>query len=302
MSPRDVGLPLFTLGTANQLVRTNPGATAPEWVALSALLDAVIGSTRGTILRRGVSAWEAHTATDSAQVLGFDGNDAAFRNISAIIDALASAGTRGAILFRGASGWTARVPSTAGYVLTDAGAGADPDWAAPATGVASAWEVVERKTVVANATTLTFSGLNGDTDEAYMLVWSMKNSTSSVTDLSWRPNGVTTNQTGTRMPITSGSPSASTRTVLDLGRVGIAASNEAAGVSFFYARKVVNSVARNRHAWSDSVEFQNTAVARWFSASTWAETSTNITSIDIVASVANAIADGSRFTLYRVKP
>ncbi len=42
--------------------------------------------------------------------------------------------TRGSTLYKGASGWTALVPSTAGYVLTDGGVGADPAWAQPAAG------------------------------------------------------------------------------------------------------------------------------------------------------------------------
>lgn len=40
--------------------------------------------------------------------------------------------TRGAVLSRGASAWVQIVPSTAGYVFTDGGVGADPTWAAPA--------------------------------------------------------------------------------------------------------------------------------------------------------------------------
>ena len=38
--------------------------------------------------------------------------------------------TRGSILYRGASGWAILAPTTAGYVLTDGGVGADPSWQA----------------------------------------------------------------------------------------------------------------------------------------------------------------------------
>ena len=38
--------------------------------------------------------------------------------------------TRGSLLYRGASAWAGLAPNTAGYVLTDSGAGADPAWAA----------------------------------------------------------------------------------------------------------------------------------------------------------------------------
>lgn len=47
-------------------------------------------------------------------------------NISTALDLIGS--TRGSLLYRGASGWSFRVPGTTGYVLTSAGAGADPVW------------------------------------------------------------------------------------------------------------------------------------------------------------------------------
>jgi hypothetical protein len=48
--------------------------------------------------------------------------------ISAILDWISS--TRGAILFRGAASWSAATPSTAGYIWTSNGPGADPSWQA----------------------------------------------------------------------------------------------------------------------------------------------------------------------------
>lgn len=42
--------------------------------------------------------------------------------------------TRGSILYRGLLGWASLAPGTATYLLTSAGAGADPIWAAPAGG------------------------------------------------------------------------------------------------------------------------------------------------------------------------
>lgn len=52
--------------------------------------------------------------------------------IQQVLDWLST--TRGAVLYRGAGGWAARIPNTVGYVLTDGGVGADPDWASPAGG------------------------------------------------------------------------------------------------------------------------------------------------------------------------
>jgi microcystin-dependent protein len=60
------------IGAANQLLRTNAGATAPEWATLSTLLD-TIGSTRGSLLYRGVSGWAAVTPGTSGHVLTSNG-------------------------------------------------------------------------------------------------------------------------------------------------------------------------------------------------------------------------------------
>lgn len=49
-------------------------------------------------------------------------------NVSAALDLIG--GTQGNVLYRSATGWTVLAPGTAGYVLTAAGAGADPAWAA----------------------------------------------------------------------------------------------------------------------------------------------------------------------------
>ena len=46
--------------------------------------------------------------------------------ISTALDLIGS--TRGAVLYRGAAGWSILGPGTSGYVLTSAGAGADPVW------------------------------------------------------------------------------------------------------------------------------------------------------------------------------
>lgn len=48
--------------------------------------------------------------------------------VSATLDVVGS--TRGNVLYRGASGWAVLPPGTSGFVLTTAGAGADPSWAA----------------------------------------------------------------------------------------------------------------------------------------------------------------------------
>lgn len=85
------------------------GSIPLDAASMSAALD-LIGTTANSLLLRGASVWGIGTASSVLDVIGQ---------------------TRGGLLYRGATGWSQRVPSTAGYVLTDGGVGADPVWAAP---------------------------------------------------------------------------------------------------------------------------------------------------------------------------
>lgn len=173
-------------------------------------------------------------------------------------------------------------------------------------GAAGPWELIEQKTITSAVTSVTFSGLDGDADEIYLLIWQMKHPAGGVgaADMTVRPNGLTTNQTGVRVPMSTGTVSASTRTVMDLGRVGQGDGEDGVGRAVFMAIKSINSVARRRQMFSESVEYLGSgpSTARWQASSTWNETSTNITSLEIVSSVASAIASGSRFSLYKAGP
>ena len=50
------------------------------------------------------------------------------QSIQSLLDTISS--TQGAVLYRGASAWSALSPGTSGFVLTAAGAAANPSWAA----------------------------------------------------------------------------------------------------------------------------------------------------------------------------
>lgn len=129
----DVGLPLFGLGTANQVPKMNAGATAPEWAALTTLLDTLFGSTRGTILRRGATEWEGLAKATQGSVFTAGASDADWATVSALLDD-AIGTTIGGILYRNATDWTKIVPVAAGHVMTDGGPGVPPSWQAPAAG------------------------------------------------------------------------------------------------------------------------------------------------------------------------
>lgn len=131
----DVGLPLFTLGTAHQVPRTNSGATAPEWVGLSSLLDSVFGSTVGSLLVRSDTTWTALDGSiATGNVLAGQGasNPPAMTAASSVLDS-AFGSTQGMILYRdsGGNGWAALAVGTAGQVLQTGGASANPSWVTP---------------------------------------------------------------------------------------------------------------------------------------------------------------------------
>jgi hypothetical protein len=60
----------LTIGTANQIMNVNAGATAPQWTGLSSLIDTVFtASAQGTLLYRGASSWVALGVGTSGQFL-----------------------------------------------------------------------------------------------------------------------------------------------------------------------------------------------------------------------------------------
>lgn len=165
--------------------------------------------------------------------------------------------------------------------------------------VTGAWELVEAKTVTANSTTLTFSGLDGDTDSAYMLVWSIINNAGANVFYSVQPNGVTSNQGGTFSNWTT-TFNSSTTSALTVGN-GLDGGNSY-GVAYFYASKSIDSIARKRGTWSQGTYTSAAAAASgtFVSSGIWNESSTNVTSIEFESDSANGIGDGSRVCLYKL--
>jgi hypothetical protein len=116
-------------GTSGQVLTTGGPSSDPHWVAGSAA--ALAGLSDVTIT----------TPADQDQ-LTYISSAAKWQNktLSSVIDAALSS-TRGAVLFRGAAAWSALPPGTSGQILTTAGAGADPNWAAPAAAPAARYVV-----------------------------------------------------------------------------------------------------------------------------------------------------------------
>jgi len=155
---------LAAVASNTVLANITAGSAAPAPATLTALLDAILGSTQGSLMYRAASAWLALSPGTSGQVLTSGGAaanpawaaassgapiaslnmlanltggtaTATGQTVSAVLDAVFSS-ARGAILFRGATGWAALAPGTSGDVLTTGGSAANPSWA-PATGTGS---------------------------------------------------------------------------------------------------------------------------------------------------------------------
>jgi hypothetical protein len=159
--------PITGASTANLRIVSNiSGSTAvPTGNTLSNILDAIISSSRGTLLYRSNSGWTGLAAGTTGQILQTGGasgdpswtappgataisNSRVMSNISggsaapigntltAIFDSILGA-ARGMIIYRDNSGWRTLAAGTAGQLLRTGGTTADPSWitATPASGI-----------------------------------------------------------------------------------------------------------------------------------------------------------------------
>lgn len=199
----------------------------------------------------------------------------------------------GKLLGRGTAGTGAIEEITLGTNLSFAGTTLN------ATGGGSGGlTLVESKVITSNTTTVTFSGLNGDTDRVYRLVGSVITSTAGT--LSLQPNGVSTNLfiAGTHM--NSASSGIFNGTVWTLTSAqNISSGNSCVFDVVIFVAKSINSIAQNR--WMTGTSTYGTAAALEHSVfgGEWVESSTNLTSLDIVGGVANLIGNGSHIALYK---
>lgn len=160
--------------------------------------------------------------------------------------------------------------------------------------------LVEKQTITSAQTDVTFSGLDGDTDEVYLLIGRIViPSAGSAPIFTWQPNGITTNQS-CQWGYVGGilaSGSASNLTLSDQSSPGSFTTFEVT----IHAKKNPNSVAARRvYTGMFFARYSSDTISSpAFVGGQWAETSTNITSLVIHSSVASKIGDGSTLALYR---
>lgn len=135
----------LAVGAANTLLKSD--GSSPSWATLSALIDSAIGSTRGSILYRGASAWAALSPGTSGNVLTSNGTgaDPTYQAVSAGVSLIGKAYDNGSgtgvsvtvpantlssdgqvlLIFAGASstGGSSHLKVNGGWIGTVSGAG-----------------------------------------------------------------------------------------------------------------------------------------------------------------------------------
>jgi hypothetical protein len=201
-----------------------------------------------------------------------------------------------------APGYNVEGSPAAGFVKNDGSGNFSFGEAGPAgsPAIGSGWEVVEVKNITVDTTSVTFSGLNGDVDGEYMMLFRIRNvaPTGPSQQYSVRPNGISTSQnTTTAFHSGTGANGITTSSDMRIFDAGSFGSKQAVGTFNFDAK--TGTEARQLIAdisiWSNAL----TNNARDTISCVWTDTTTNITSLDIVASQGLGIAAGSQFCLYK---
>lgn len=175
-------------------------------------------------------------------------------------------------------------------------------------GPSSALQLIELKELAAPATSVTFSGLVAEGDDATMvLIGRVRGATGNLHTLTLQPNGITAGQSCTlrrlraTMPVTTFSATVN-RLLLydDTGSAGATDTNYFRAEIFM--RRVVQGVSSRRMITCNAmVPSGSTSPDLQVSSGLWADIVTDVTSLDVVSSAANEMAAGSSFALYRLR-
>ncbi len=201
-----------------------------------------------------------------------------------------------------APGYNVEGSPAAGFVKND-GSGnfifGEPGGGGPGS---AAWELVEKKDIASAVTSITFSGLDGDTDEQYMMLYRIRTPGATTLAFTMRPNGITANQnTVIRTLSSSGTAATSVFPSLRIVGGGTSIVKQWNGLLYFDAQ--TGTTARQFFA-HNTIRISSTSMGFGGLRSdevvgSWDDTTTNITSLDIVCDLTNGIGIGSQFSLYK---
>ncbi len=164
-------------------------------------------------------------------------------------------------------------------------------------GPGTSWQMVSRQVVTAaSASTITFSGLNGDVDQVYRLVIKIKHNLAYGTSgILVRPNGDSgANYINSNVYGNSSGPFGS----YNSGQTGIFIHGGGANQNTIsVGEMVLNAETGNPRVATVAINQGNSLVSVLWSG-TWSNTATNITSLVIEGALANAFATGTSFELW----
>jgi hypothetical protein len=256
-----------------------------------------VGGSDALLLPGAPATLRLNLVADTGDGPGFAREDHVHR-LDALLD------EKGAILSHDGTVYVKVAPGTPsdGDVLTwDSAEPASFKWA-PATGgggggsATAIFDLVENKDLAAPATSLTFSGLDGDTDEVYFLKYKIIKGVAATILTTLRPNGITTNQ-ATRGEFNGTAVGNINTTTLEIaGNGSVATGGVETGHVWIDAKTGVRRTGRGEWVQSDG----GTLIFIDYGFH-WDETATNITSIDVVCDQANGLAAGSYFRLYKLR-
>jgi hypothetical protein len=158
------------------------------------------------------------------------------------------------------------------------------------------YTLVEKKVLGSDSSTITFSGLDGDTDEIYFLRGHISLADSTAR-LDLRPNGSTTGLNGSQHQTSSATHTVAATTTW----IVMAAWNNTIGESNFEATFFAKS-GMSRSGSTTQRHYKATTVAsttRITYHGTWSDAETNVTSLEIVSSSGNRMLTGSIISLYK---
>jgi hypothetical protein len=153
--------------------------------------------------------------------------------------------------------------------------------------------LIQVQSLSGDAATITFSGLNGDTDGVYLLEFRI-DTTNATSGVFVRPNGATTNLSDSRF-FPGGSDTSASEWEL-YHNSGNAAT--LTGWMVVYASKSIQSVAHPRYSNFGLIQDQS-GIVPVTGAGKWNESSTNMTSLVIFTNQATGIKAGSYAALYK---
>ena len=168
-------------------------------------------------------------------------------------------------------------------------------------GVGTGWELIEVKDITVDATTVTFSGLDGDVDGEYMMLFRLRTPLASIVNYTIEPNGISASQNTIRRTTVAATTTTATFPTLNFASAGNVTIKQWIGVVHLDAKTgtTARQIVSNSTTRLTGLTVATGGLRRSNYGGSWDDTVTNITSLDIVSDLANGIGAGSQLCLYK---